>query len=162
MNTNHAVDIQGPDKPTKNAKRINMVIAASLVVIAIGVGVFLSWGFQSTDVLSVNKLPIPTRTIRDHPTAGGVVILNIDYCKKMDVEGNLRISYVSSTREVFLPLTKERAPKGCQKTEVPVLIPKDLPPDTYEIKLRATYDVNPLKKNITDEFKSSSFVVDPQ
>lgn len=147
--------------PTPTTKRINKIIVAALVVIAVCLGVIFSWALQSDDVLEIKELPIPTRTIRDHPTAGGVVILNVDYCKKIDVEGNLRTSFVSSTREVFLPVAKERGPKGCSKVELPVLIPKDIPPDTYEIKLRATYDLNPLKKGVVEEFKSLPVIVDP-
>lgn len=155
---NDAIELE---HPTKTTKRINKLVVTALVIVAICLGIILSWALSSDDVLEVKEVPIPTRTIRDHPTAGGVVILNVDYCKKVEIEGTLRVSYVSATREVFLPIGKERAPKGCQKIELPILIPKDIPADTYEIKLRAVYNLNPLRQGIVEEFKSSSVVVDP-
>jgi hypothetical protein len=143
-----------PDAPSNTTKTINKVIIGALVLIAIGIGVVLTWAFQSSDVLIVNNSPFPTRTIRDHPTAGGVVILDADYCKKQDITGKMRTSFVSSSREVFLPLADERLEVGCKRQEVPIIIPKELPPDTYKIKFRATYDINPLKQNIPVEFES--------
>lgn len=153
--------IPEPSHPTNTTKTINYIVAAALVTVALCLGVFLKWTIQDSQVLQVNNSPFPTRTIREHPTAGGVIILTADYCKIQDVPGKLRVSYVSSSREVFLPLADEKSPKGCRVTEFPVLIPRELQPDTYRIKFRVTYDVNPLKKGQVVEFESQPVVVDP-
>lgn len=145
-----------PIPPSKNAKRINFIIASALIAIAISLGILLTWALQSEDVLNVKQSPIPVRTVRDTPTGDGVVILNLDYCKNANIEGDMRISFVSTTREQFLPIVKERSAPGCSKTESPILIPKDLPADEYQIKIRVTYDVNPLKQKIIEEFKSET------
>lgn len=153
--------IQTIPERSKNSKLITRLVIGALLVIAIGIGTLLYWAAENTDVLKVKTNPIPTRTIRDHPTAGGVVILNVNYCKNSDVVGTLRTSFVSESREVFLPLGEERTPKGCHDIELPVLIPKDMPADTYKVKLRATYDVNPVKKNIVIDYFSNPIVIDP-
>jgi hypothetical protein len=149
-----------PDRPTRGNKISNWVAVVALAVIAIGIGIFMSWSFQDEKVLDVKNQPFPARTIREHPTAGGVVFLKVDYCKLQEAKGTLRMSYVSQSREVFLPVVKEQGPKGCMNTELPVLIPQDLPADTYKVKFRVTYDVNPLKKGIVSEFLSQEVKID--
>lgn len=161
MNLNKQPIDPNPEHQTKTTRAINWFVLAALVVIAIGIGIFLKWSFQDEKILEVKNSPFPVRTIRDHPTSGGVIILNTDYCKYQEIEGNLRVSYVSDTREVFLPIAKERGPVGCQKVEVPILIPSDIPPDTYRIKFRVTYDLNPIKKNVEVNFESQPVQVDP-
>lgn len=148
-----------PNSPSKINKMISRAVIGALVIIALGIGVFLFWSFQSEQVLDIKNAPIPTRSIREHPTAGGVVILDVDYCKKVDIKGRIRTSLVSSTREVFLPMADEAGPKGCKHTDVPVLLPKDIPPDTYKIKFRVTYDLNPVKRGIVQEFESQGFQI---
>lgn len=153
------VHING-DGPSTRDRVFNKFAFAALALVALAVGLMIYWGTANTQVLNIKNAPFPTRTIRDHPTAGGVVILDVDYCKEIDTEGDLRMSFVSASREIFLPVSKERGPKGCNKTEVPVLIPKDIPADTYKVKFRITYDINPLKQNVIQEFESQPVVVD--
>lgn len=153
--------IPEPTHPTKTSKIVNWLVVAALVVIAIGIGIILKWATANENVLEVKNAPFPVRTIREHPTAGGVVLLNVDVCKNTDVEGKVRVSFLSESREVFLPLSDEALPKGCLQREIPVLIPKDITPGTYKVKFRVTYDLNPLKKGIVDEFESKEFIVDP-
>lgn len=151
-----------PDRVSKKSKLITKIVVGALILAAIVVGVIFYWSVQSEDVVDVLEVPIPTRTIRDHPTAGGVVILNLDFCKKQDLKGEMRISFVSSSREAFLPLVRENSPKGCIKDlEYPVLIPKDLPADTYQVKLAPSYDINPVKQDKTEVFLSKPVIIDP-
>lgn len=161
-NQPHNLDsIPEPTHPTKTTKVFNWLAVISLAIIAIGIGVLLRWSIADTNVLQVKNAPFPVRTIRQHAESGGVVILSIDLCKITNVPGTVRTSFVSQTREVFLPLSTERIQKGCLKQEIPVLVPKDLPADTYKIKFRATYNLNPLKRGIVSEFESKSFDIDP-
>jgi len=148
------------DGPTTRDRVFVKFAGLALAVAALCVATLLFWGAQSTTILDIHNAPFPTRTIREHPTAGGVIILDTDYCKTRNLDGDLRVSFVSASREIFLPITKERGAVGCHKSEIPVLIPKDIPADTYKIKFRVTYDVNPLKRNITQEFESQPVVVD--
>lgn len=150
-----------PIKPSGRSKFLVKLAIGAMVFATLGVALMLYWSFQSNDVMNVNKIPIPTRTIRDHPTAGGVVILTIDYCKKQNATGTARTSFVSSSREVFLPIHQERTPVGCGEIEYPVLIPKDIVPDVYTIKIRTVHDINPLKRGIVREFQSMPVHIDP-
>lgn len=161
---NRPTDLEKPqdvEHQTKTSRIINWFLVIALAIVAVGIGIILKWSFANENVLTIKNSPFPVRTVREHPEANGVVILNVDYCKNIGVNGRIRTSFVSETREVFLPLADENIPKGCQTREIPVLIPKDLLPDTYKIKFRATYDVNPLKKAIVSEFETKEFRVDP-
>lgn len=149
-----------PERPTKTARWFNRVIVAALVVIALGVGIFLKWSLESNSVLVVNNSPFPARVVSDPSgDTGGIVFLTADYCKNSDLEGSIRMSYVSKSNEFFLPITPEKLSMGCKVTDVPVVIPKDLPKDTYKIKFRVTYDINPLKNNVMIDFESRQFEV---
>lgn len=152
---------QIPPKPSRRTRTINRLIVLALVIAAAIIGVFGYWATQDTEVLKVRTQPFPTRTIREHPTAGGVVFLAVDYCKQYNVDGRLGVSFVSASREILLPTTEEDSNEGCVSREIPVLIPKDIAPDEYVIKLQTTYDVNPLKQGVTDTFLSEPFIIDP-
>lgn len=144
-------------------QKLTMKIAfISLGVIAVLVGTILYWSFADEKVLTVNNEPFPVRTIREHPMANGVVILKVDFCKHYDIEGDLRISFLNTDHEVFLPIVKERSPKECKVTEFPILIPEVIEPGKYRVKFRATYDINPVKRNITSEFVSRDFEIAPE
>lgn len=149
-------------EPTRTTKIANKIIYGALVVVALSIALVLSWSFQSENVVKVNNEPFPTRTIREHPTAGGVVILTLDYCKLQEAEGNLIISFVSPSSVYFLPERAERSEVGCTIYDYPVLIPENVPPGEYTIKFRIEYDLNPLKKGIIDEFESRPVIVDPE
>lgn len=152
-----------PELPSPTTRRINLIILGALIIIALGLGVILNWAFAGEDILELKKDPIPARVLKDESAnTAGVVFLDLDYCKKSPVEGQARTSFVSQTREIFLPIGPERSKPGCNKAELPVLIPKDLPPDTYKIRIRATYNVNPLKQGIVEEFNSEPFTIDPK
>lgn len=154
--------IPEPTHPSVRSKIVNRLVVVALIVVALGLGVILKWSFVDENILEVKNSPFPVRTIREHPTANGVVLLNVDMCKYTDIEGSVRTSFVSDSREIFLPLSRENIPKGCFNREIPVIIPKDIVADTYKIKFRVTYDLNPLKREISDQFESKEFVVDPQ
>ncbi len=149
--------------PSKSSKWFNRIILAALVVVAIGLGIIFHWSFANDEVLVIKNSPFPARVVADPTGAtGGVVFLTADYCKDSSLEGKIRISYVSASREVFLPLAPEKLEKGCNKAEVPVVIPKDLAVDTYKIKFHAIYDINPLKQNVMVDFESQPFKVGSQ
>jgi hypothetical protein len=142
---------------TLRAKKLFVYI--SMAILALGMLRLVTWALQPSDVLVIKNSPFPTRTIREHPTANGVVFLQIDYCKKVQAEGRVRTSFVSDSREVFLPIAYDNQAPTCQNTEIPVKLPKDLPPDSYKVKYRVEYKVNPLKQREIEEFESKEFEV---
>lgn len=153
--------IQEENHPTKTTKIANKIILVALVAAFIGLFRIISWGLETNDPLVINNSPFPPRSVRTNAEPNGVIILAVDFCKNTDKQGEVRTSFVSSTREVFLPLSKEQLSKGCAKEEVPVLIPKDLPADDYKLKFTARYDLNPLKKQVPIVFESQVFHVNP-
>lgn len=143
--------------PTKTTKYVNRFVVLALIIVAISLGIFLKWSFEGTDVLKVNNSPFPTKIVQQD--GSGIVVLTADYCKNQKLDGTLRISFVSQSREIFLPIAQEELQRGCGIREIPIIIPKDLIPDTYKIKFRAIYDVNPVRQNIIVEFESKSFEI---
>lgn len=127
----------------------------SILLIAFGVGVLLFWAFANENVLEVKNSPFPTRVIAN--TTDRYIVLDTEYCKNSGIQGKLRMSFVSDTQEVFLPVVDEKLPKGCSENSIPIAIPKSLQAGNYIVKFRATYNINPLKQNITTEFESRKF-----
>ena len=128
----------------------------SLVIAALGVSLLLYWNSASNDVLVVKNSPFPSRVI-----SNGVdryVVLDVDYCKSTDNKGRLRLSFEGKTVE-FLPLTDEKAPKGCATASYPVRIPDNVKSGEYIIRFRVTYNINPLKQDIPVEFESTKFTI---
>lgn len=146
-----------PEPLPKSTKYINRFMLAALVVLAVAVAMLLKWSFADENILTVKNSPFPTSTIAS--PQGQVIVMEVDYCKNEDVKGQVRMSFVSQSREVFLPVQKEQQPKTCLKTKLPILIPRDLPTDTYVVKFRVTYNLNPIKQNVVSEFQSRSFKV---
>lgn len=136
-----------------------LAVFVSIALVAFTL-VALRWTSESINVIEASNLPFPVRTIREHPTGGGVVILQVSYCKHKALVGRVRTSFVSPLREIFVPVTEEKSNTGCVDTEVPVILPKGMPADTYKVKYTITYDVNPFKKDVLIEFSSKPFVVD--
>lgn len=148
-----------PDHPSLTQKVMTKLVYLALFLIAIATGVFLYWAFQDEKIIEVKRQPFPVSSVGSDYTPGGVVILDADFCKYHDVDGELRMSFLNSTHEVFQPVTRERGPAGCKHTPVPILIPKDIEPGIYRIKFYVSYDLNPIKQNILNVFESSEFEI---
>lgn len=148
-----------PEHRSPKQKWATRLTYAALVLVAITIGVFLKWSFQTNNIISVKNEPFPVRTIGKTAEANGVIILKVDFCKNVNTQGDLRMSFVSQDREVFLPLAVEKNPKGCRITEVPVIVPSGLPDGDYQVKFKVVYNLNPLKQGVTDEFTSQKFHV---
>lgn len=137
-----------------------ILVLSGMAVLAFSALTIFYWSVSGNDVLDVKNAPFPVRTIREHPTADGVVILKTEYCKNISASGRVRVSFFNPSREVFLPISTDKQDAGCYELEVPILIPKDLPPGEYRIKFRVTYQVNPIK-SVVEEFDSKKFQVVP-
>lgn len=141
----------------KKIKLATYFIYVSLGMLAFAVGFFLYWSFQPNDVLEIKNSPFPAEIIAREPPQQGILILKVDYCKKIDITGTVRMSFVSKTKEIFLPATPERGPVTCRKTDLPILIPDGLTPDTYKVHFRTTYTINPLQDQVIEDFYSKEF-----
>lgn len=149
------------DRPSSASRLGVKFMYLALVICALAIMLLGYWATESENVLEVKNSPFPTRTIRHHTAPHGVVFLGVDLCKHKDLKGEVRTSFVSDSREIFQPLSQEKFSVGCQRREIPIMIPIDLEPDTYKIKFRVTYDINPLKNDKDVFVESQEFVVDP-
>lgn len=146
-----------PISPKTKNKMWTWIAGVGLVMTALAAALLLYWSFADEEVLTVNNAPFPSRTVTSE--IDRYVILNVDYCKNIEVTGKLRMSFVGKTSEVFLPIVDEKLPEGCKITDAPIAIPKDITPDTYKVRFRVVYDINPLKQDIVSEFESREFEV---
>jgi len=161
-NQPYDIDIIQPSTVlTKAAKAINLGILFAFITIALGMSVLLCWSLASDKVLDVRNDPFPVRVIDNHTDANDVIILSVDLCKTSDIRGTLRTSFINNNKEIFLPEIKESLAEGCFVREIPVIIPDGLQAGMYKIKFVTTYDINPIKKNVVNEFDSQEFLVNP-
>lgn len=129
-----------------------------MIIILAAVGMYVYWVVQAQDVLEIKNAPVTVRMIKDTPQVKGVVVLHVDYCKKVDADGQVRISFVSDSTEVFLPVSTDRGEPVCREADVPILIPENITPDTYHVHFRVEYQVNPIK-DVIEEFDSQPFEI---
>lgn len=146
-------------QPSPTSKKLNFIAIVALAMTAIGLGIYFNWAFANEDVLQIKTDPIPAKVIAYGDSDNGAVLLDVDFCKTSSTEGQLRTSFVSQSREIFLPIQPEKSGKGCNKAQFPVIIPEDLPSDTYQVRLRTTYNLNPLKQIVVEEYKSTPFKI---
>lgn len=144
------------DEQHKSTLVSRYIIYIGLLALSISVGVVLYWLYAPTKVLHIHNAPFPVRPTTQK--ADALVFLDAEYCKLLPVTGTVRRSLVSSTVRIMLPLQKDNSPEGCVNSQVPVLIPKQIVPDTYTVHIEVTYQVNPLKQ-MTETIDSQPFVV---
>jgi hypothetical protein len=157
-----------PEQPNENpqnfqgatsaSKKINKLIFAALVFIAVCLAVFFYWLVSNQDVLEVRNAPVPVSKVSPSPEVDGQVVFRVDFCKNVEAEGRVRPSFVSNAKEVFIPTYTDKSDKGCQLYDVPVIIPRDLTPGKYHVHYRITYKVNPIK-TVVEEFDSQEFTI---
>lgn len=114
---------------------------ASLFVILISVLLLTFWQYQPSTVLTARQ-PFKVVAVEDRT----LVVLDANYCKRVNVRGVVRVSFVSKTSELFTPMASEPTPTGCHEDQkLPILLPSDIPPGEYYVKFNATYRVNPIR-----------------
>lgn len=116
------------------------------------------WQLSAGNVLTLNsKITVdPTIGASESP-----VILTLSYCKNIKASGTVRTSFVSSTAEIFQPVSNDSQPVGCHEDlKLPVLLPPAslVPPGKYKIKFHTTYYINPLK-TVTQDLYTEEFTI---
>jgi hypothetical protein len=146
--------------PNFKERFAHIVVWVILAVACLVILRLVTWGTAPTDVIEVKNAPVPVRTIRPVAQADGVVFLDVDFCKKTDAVGRLRMSFVNErrSREVFTPVAEERQKAACERRELAIAIPHDISTDTYHVHFRIEYQLNPLKR-VVEEFDSKDFKV---
>lgn len=159
-NKHHKQTTEDEFMPSRKTRAMNKLAVIAIVIAAIALFIIMRWSFADTNILEVKNSPFPAKVVPD-PTkqTGGVVLLNADFCKNKDITGEVRTSYVSKSREVFLPLTQDTNETGCQNTVVPVVIPLNLARDTYIIKFHVSYKLNPIKQDVVSIYESKPVLV---
>lgn len=128
------------------------VITAAFLVSAL----FAYWTLQPADI--VTNIDDPVKVTTPASRSQGYIDIPIEYCKTMELEAQVKRSFVSASTEIFQPEVTENAPKGCMKKMYRILIPPQVINDEYYIKFQATYRINPIKTT-TETFKTQKFRV---
>lgn len=127
-------------------KYIPFIFYAPLVFIAVVALTFLYWNIQPTDVIKPNNSPYPVRPSATDPL--GVEVVTINYCKLIGVNGTVGIRFVGNKSIVRSPDASERGGKGCQKRDIPILLPPQVADDIFYIEFESVYKINPITKVI--------------
>lgn len=144
------------DNVAKFQAKIAYVFFSVLVVL---MGVLLYWAIYPTEVLRINKLPVPV-TIPENIKSGRILMLKFDYCKYTPAEGVVERTLVSDRNVITLPTYKDQSAPGCDVIDVPTILPYTIIEQKYHIHYKVTYQVNPLRE-IVEEFDSAPFVLIP-
>lgn len=137
--------------------RVAYLVGIFIMLGIIGLGsLFAYWFFNDYDPLIVNNEPSPifSRDIK----AGDFVIIDVDYCKTVEVHRIVHVSLVSEFTRLPLPDIEGISNPGCYHVQVPFPIPKQTPTGTYHFEFKAEYDVNPFRQ-VNDGFISQEFFV---
>lgn len=137
-------------------KIVVLLLYAGLSAATIMAAVLLYWTLVTPRVLTVNNGPVPVRPTTQ--AADQLVFLNVNYCKNVKVTGTVRRTLVSKTVRIVLPIQTDNGPTGCTQVDVPLLIPKQIAPDTYTVHIEVTYQVNPLKQ-VIETIDSQPFTI---
>lgn len=139
---------------TTNTRPIKSKVASLVLLLAIGVAAIIAyWAIVPVDVLEIKKATV------ESTDDGRVKILNFDYCKVSDAQGKIEWRIVSRSSEILLPEGQDRQGKTCNANlRAPILIPPHAAPDTYIIRYKVTYKVNPIR-TVVEEFETTPFTV---
>ena len=130
-------------------------------VLIIGFMVSLLFGYwinQSEDILEIKNAPVPATVVKDYPP-NGVVVLDVDFCKKTNTPGEIKRSFVGTSTEILLPAENDRVEKVCRRSDIPHSIPPQAAPGTYHIHYEVSYKLNPIKDAVIIKFDSKEFEI---
>lgn len=127
---------------------------------------FIYWANASYDPLVFNYkdkngnesrvLPVlnKNKTVEN----GGYLALDADFCKTVDVEGNLEVYLVGTTTKTQLVYPKERGQKRCIHTPAPIKLPELVNIEPRHLEFKIIYQVNPIR-TVTEEFRTEQFLI---
>jgi len=99
----------------------------------------------------------PATVINKTVKAGSLVHYQIDYCKYIKQSEVVDRQFVDGIIYA-VPTVKPYLPKGCAVKIQTLVVPENLPPSVYRLKIYVTYQVNPIRW-ITHEFETDRFNV---
>lgn len=118
-----------------------------IAFITLGLSFFLVlvvgfWLLYPYNPLVITKSPMP---VFPHKVrAGESIMLQVDYCKNVDLPTSVSRSFVDEIIYVAPSITTNN-PVGCHSIKANVSIPEGLPPQMYKIVQRYHYHVNPIR-----------------
>lgn len=88
-----------------------------------------------------SPFPVKTQVVK----RGMPLIYTVSHCKYITAKANVSISFVNSL-QYTLPPIEPSVPKGCNNRDImTIIVPKDLPPNTYHLNITVTEFVNPFR-----------------
>lgn len=109
--------------------------------------------FFPIKVMEVSNAPFPVvnKTVR----AGGTLQHIVEYCKYVEMPSDSSRQLVNGLIYTMATVTNDN-PIGCHTVTSITLIPQELPPGTYRLRITKTYHLNPIRDftitNETEEF----------
>ena len=118
-------------------------------------GTFFFWMFCPYKIIEFRTEPhtVIEKTVK----AGSHIVFDLDYCKYVDMGGEVTISFVDGFIYNTTPIPSN-IEKGCHNVKHAVYVPKAIPPGDYSVKILYRYKVNPVR-TIDVITKSDKFTV---
>ena len=128
-----------------------LTLLLAFILVLLG-GFWLLYPYKPL-VFNTPKFIVVTKTVKQ----GGNLVYLSDYCKYLE-----QMPVVSRTFANDLlfatPLITTNRPLGCNKLQIVILVPRELPPGTYRLENTYTFQVNPIRKIVVRQ-NSDNFVV---
>lgn len=107
----------------------------------------LLWPFKIVEI----KQPLKVISISKEE-----LVYEVDYCKYIDGPATVTRQLINH-QIIFLPVVVTNLPKGCNKSERRLELPR-LAPDTYRLRISTTYEINKLRSE-TFIYETEPFIV---
>lgn len=153
----------GVDKPSDNKttmsrfhKLLHIYTYITLFLTAILFGLIVYYLVFPLKVVEVSNAPFPimNKAVR----AGGTVQHVVNYCKYTDMPSETTKQFINGIIYTTQTVTTDN-PKGCNKIIATTVVPLDLSPGIYKLRIVKVYHLNPIRTfTITNDTESFEII----
>lgn len=127
-------------------------------VILLATGMLLSmYGLMFYPYKTIDVFKTPLKILTPEVKRGESVVYEVDYCKYTDQQADVTISFTDGF-SYPQPRVTSNTLKGCAKTQRAVIVPDNLPAQTYHLHITLEYRMNSLR-TITKTYDTEKFKV---
>lgn len=133
-------DFQLKDAP----KTMQYFYVAGTIIISVTIILLLYVVYLLLFPVKTIELNRPLTVITPEVKRGGTVTFLLDYCKYVDSESEVNVSFLNST---LIPsvTSVQHFPTGCHKKYIDAIVPLSAPPHEYQVIMRKTLRVNHIR-----------------
>ena len=134
--------------------KIAWLVVVGTALILLGLSYWLYWPYK---VVEVKNSPYPILNANKQVEVGTLLKHQVEYCKYVDLQSTTTRQFVNNL--IFtMPDTVQNNELGCHTIVANTLVPMELPPGKYYLRIIKNYKVNPIR-TITETFRTEEFEV---